>query len=252
MGVKQSKQQSNNTSSPNNTNSGESLLSDSSLAGKRYVLLGNTSSGKTTICEMIQNALCAESQENYYRVDNNVISRIIIEQILYSMKEEDKYIISDHIPGLNTADFNNQTLLTLWNDDNFRSIYYSNIDHMNLYENVEIFVENMKNQVDFKPYIYIKGGSSGIIEYDIQLNSGRERLQFVTAGGKVYERKKWRYCLENVSVLVYVVSLSEFNQTCYGDDHINRMDESLKLFNELMSYQLFQNKIGRASCRERV
>ena len=41
--------------------------------------------------------------------------------------------------------------------------------------------------------------------------------------------------------MIFVVSLSEFDQTCYEDDITNRMTESLELFSETVNNSYFQN-----------
>ena len=229
------------SSSPSNNHSNN--LANDDVEEKRFVLLGNTSSGKTTICEMIRYenrkkehfTSIDKTSDSFYHVDTNTISRIIIQQILYSSSSSSsdrtvEFIINEKVPNGN---FDDHALVALWNDDRFRKIYRTNQDTLNLFENVDIFVSKIKNRERFIPDIYIKGGSSGIIDYSVIFN--KNRLTFVTAGGKIHERRKWRYCLENqVSVLIYVVSLSEFNQTCYGDEKVNRMDESLKLYKELI------------------
>jgi guanine nucleotide-binding protein G(i) subunit alpha len=42
--------------------------------------------------------------------------------------------------------------------------------------------------------------------------------------------------------MIFVASLSEFNQRCYEDDVTNRMLESLELFDELVNGDYFKDK----------
>jgi len=37
------------------------------------------------------------------------------------------------------------------------------------------------------------------------------------------ERKKWIHCFENVTALVFLVALSEYDQMLYEDESVNRM-----------------------------
>ncbi|EFC47026.1 predicted protein, partial [Naegleria gruberi] len=46
---------------------------------------------------------------------------------------------------------------------------------------------------------------------------------------------KWIYCFEDVHTVIYMVSLSEFNQFLFEDNITNRMEESLSLFSEVMN-----------------
>ncbi|SAL99838.1 hypothetical protein [Absidia glauca] len=49
-------------------------------------------------------------------------------------------------------------------------------------------------------------------------------------GGQRSERKKWIHCFENVTALLFMVALSEFDQVLFEDASINRLSESLSLF----------------------
>jgi guanine nucleotide-binding protein subunit alpha len=74
----------------------------------------------------------------------------------------------------------------------------------------------------------------------------------VDVGGQRSERKKWIQCFDNVTAggcpfpppphcpVLFVISLSEFNQVLYEDANTNRMEESLKLFEEILSCIFFQ------------
>jgi guanine nucleotide-binding protein G(i) subunit alpha len=46
--------------------------------------------------------------------------------------------------------------------------------------------------------------------------------------------------LTGKSGIIYVASLSEYNQKCYEDDMTNRMLESLEVFEELLNSELFK------------
>jgi hypothetical protein len=52
-------------------------------------------------------------------------------------------------------------------------------------------------------------------------------------GGQRNERKKWIHCFENVTAVLFVAALSEYNQVLYEDETQNRLIESLILFDEI-------------------
>ena len=47
------------------------------------------------------------------------------------------------------------------------------------------------------------------------------------------------HCFQGVTALIFVASLSEYDQRCYEDDTTNRMEESLLLFNEICNSRWF-------------
>ncbi|CAO3634218.1 unnamed protein product [Cunninghamella blakesleeana] len=52
----------------------------------------------------------------------------------------------------------------------------------------------------------------------------------VDVGGQRSERKKWIHCFENVTVVIYMVAISEYNQVLFEDASVNRLKESIDLF----------------------
>lgn len=66
-------------------------------------------------------------------------------------------------------------------------------------------------------------------------------LQFVLVdvGGQRNERKKWIHCFEGVTAVIFCCALSEYDQKLFEDEGINRMTESLALFDEICNSQWF-------------
>jgi len=73
--------------------------------------------------------------------------------------------------------------------------------------------------------------TTGIIETEFFVDGTKFIL--VDVGGQRSERKKWMYCFEDVTAVLFVVALSGFDLTLYEDRKTNRMHESLKLFHEI-------------------
>lgn len=64
--------------------------------------------------------------------------------------------------------------------------------------------------------------TTGITETSFRVGELRYRLFDV--GGQRSERKKWIHCFENVTALVFLVSLSEYDQMLYEDESVVRVD----------------------------
>ncbi|BGP52435.1 guanine nucleotide-binding protein subunit alpha [Rhodotorula kratochvilovae] len=94
--------------------------------------------------------------------------------------------------------------------------------------------------------------STGIVEERFDVGGGR-RLLVVDVGGQRSERKKWIHCFENVNILLFVVAISEYDQALFEDERVNRLDESLQLWETIAgsrwfsksSFVLFLNKRDR-------
>lgn len=57
--------------------------------------------------------------------------------------------------------------------------------------------------------------TTGITETEFKV--GELTYKLFDVGGQRSERKKWIHCFENVSALVFLVSLSEYDQVLYED-----------------------------------
>ncbi|KAF8069835.1 heterotrimeric G-protein alpha subunit, GPA1-like protein [Lyophyllum atratum] len=53
------------------------------------------------------------------------------------------------------------------------------------------------------------------------------------------ERRKWINCFENVDVVVFLVSLSEYDQMLWEEENVNRMQEALTLFESICNTKWF-------------
>ncbi|XP_066513995.1 guanine nucleotide-binding protein subunit alpha-14-like [Hoplias malabaricus] len=81
--------------------------------------------------------------------------------------------------------------------------------------------------------------TTGIIEYPFNLSSVIFRM--VDVGGQRSERRKWIHCFENVTSIIFLVALSEYDQVLLENAAENRMDESKALFKTIITYTWFQN-----------
>ncbi|XP_052446109.1 guanine nucleotide-binding protein subunit alpha-14-like [Carassius gibelio] len=80
--------------------------------------------------------------------------------------------------------------------------------------------------------------TTGIIEYIFDLQTVMFRM--VDVGGQKSERRKWIHCFENVTSIIFLVALSEYDQVLYECANENRMEESKALFKTIISYPWFQ------------
>ncbi|XP_075758651.1 guanine nucleotide-binding protein subunit alpha-15 isoform X1 [Pelodiscus sinensis] len=81
--------------------------------------------------------------------------------------------------------------------------------------------------------------TTGISEYCFSMQE--MILRIVDVGGQKSERKKWLHCFEHVIALIYLASLSEYDQYLVENSEENRMRESLALFRTILELPWFQN-----------
>ncbi|KDR09594.1 guanine nucleotide-binding protein G(q) subunit alpha-like [Zootermopsis nevadensis] len=80
--------------------------------------------------------------------------------------------------------------------------------------------------------------TSGINEYSFNLEKVSFRI--VDVGGQRRERKKWIHCFENVTSIIFITALSEYDQCLFEDEGENRLEESMALFQVTIMSRWFQ------------
>lgn len=79
--------------------------------------------------------------------------------------------------------------------------------------------------------------TTGIIETKFRYRGLLFRLFDV--GGQRSERSKWIHCFDGVTAIIFCVALSGYDLTLYEDEKVNRIQESMKLFESICNNKLF-------------
>lgn len=81
--------------------------------------------------------------------------------------------------------------------------------------------------------------TTGITENTFHVKNNT--LKVLDAGGQRSERKKWIHFFQNIDAIVFVFAVSEYDQMLYEDGRVNRIEESLALFDALCNSPWFVN-----------
>jgi len=68
---------------------------------------------------------------------------------------------------------------------------------------------------------------------------GELTYRMLDVGGQRSERKKWIHCFENVTAILFLVAISEYDQNLIEDETVNRMQEALTLFDSICNSRWF-------------
>ena len=80
--------------------------------------------------------------------------------------------------------------------------------------------------------------TTGIVQSDFKIKS--MDFAMFDVGGQRNERRKWIHCFDNVDAVVFVAALSEFDQVLFEDETMNRLDEALDLFAQIVNSKWFK------------
>ncbi|KAI5956324.1 GPA1 [Candida jiufengensis] len=81
--------------------------------------------------------------------------------------------------------------------------------------------------------------TTGITETNFTINSFQFKV--LDAGGQRSERKKWIHCFDDITAVLFVLAINEYDQMLFEDERVNRMHESIILFDQLCNSTWFSN-----------
>lgn len=130
----------------------------------------------------------------------------------------------------------------IWSDTGVKECFKRSRDYQ-LNDSAEYYL-NALDRISSPSYIPLvqdvlrtRVKTTGIIE----INFSRRGLNFKVfdIGGQRSERKKWIHCFEGVTAILFLVAMSEYDLTLIEDQEMNRMTESLKLFDSICNNKWF-------------
>lgn len=137
-----------------------------------------------------------------------------------------------------------QHITNLWSDPGIKETYKHRIKFQILesspyfFANVERIAEPdyMPNEQDI---LRCRVRTTGIKETDFEIDG--TKFKMVDVGGQKNERKKWIHCFEDVTAVIFVAALSEYDQVLFEDELENRMVDALRLFDEICNLEWFKS-----------
>ncbi|KAL1251257.1 hypothetical protein QQF64_019053, partial [Cirrhinus molitorella] len=131
----------------------------------------------------------------------------------------------------------------LWADKGFKMCYSRRREYQ-LLDSTKYFIDNLDRIAgeDYIPshqdVLQVRFPTTGITDHCFTLE--KMTLRFVDVGGQRGLRRKWIHYFENVMALIFLASLSEYDQLLENNKE-NRMKESLTLFYNIIHSPWFAN-----------
>jgi len=120
-----------------------------------------------------------------------------------------------------------------WDDEGLQ-MTWDRRSELQVQDSLGYFIANLE-RISAPKYIpnkddvlHVRTITTGIVEENMTFE--KRIFHIVDVGGQRSERRKWITCFEDVTGLIFVVSLIAYNQVLFEDESTNRMEESLKLF----------------------
>lgn len=222
----------------------------------KLLLLGAGESGKSTLFKQ----MITIYGKGYPESERKTFAPIIFNNIITSMKtllqqtanhgpvtgqnEAAKQQIDD-LKGDEEIDKNlAATIAALWADPGVQATYDKRATFQ-LTDSAKYFFDKL-DKIGEPGYIPTEQDvlrsrvrTTGIVENAFEIDGNQFKMFDV--GGQRNERKKWIHCFENVTAVLFVAAISEYDQVLYEDENTNRMVEALNLFEEICNSRWFRD-----------
>mmetsp|Transcript_4930 Transcript_4930/g.5699 ORF Transcript_4930/g.5699 Transcript_4930/m.5699 type:complete len:390 (+) Transcript_4930:363-1532(+) len=136
-----------------------------------------------------------------------------------------------------------EALKALWDDELITTTWEKYRNLIQVQDALPWFMANIDRifEPDYVPtkddWLRVRVRSSGILEERFTVDGVNFNIWDV--GGQRNERRKWIHCFDNVSAVIFVVAINEYDQRLYEDETVNRMEESLTLFRKYVNHDAF-------------
>nr|BAW81375.1 long photoreceptor transducin-alpha subunit [Lethenteron camtschaticum] len=227
----------------------------------KLLLLGAGESGKSTIVKQMKiihkngysEAECLEFRAIIYSNTLQSILAIVRAMETFSIDYGDTERAADGRQLFNLADSLEEgsmpnelaaIIIRLWKDTGVQASF-DRASEYQLNDSASYYLNDLDRLMDpgYLPneqdVLRSRVKTTGIIEDSFCFKDLQFRMFDV--GGQRSERKKWIHCFEGVTCIIFCGALSAYDMVLVEDDEVNRMHESLHLFNSICNHRYFND-----------
>eukprot|EP00158_Paraphelidium_tribonemae_P003071 Partr_v1_DN25876_c1_g1_i2_m2864 putative Guanine nucleotide binding protein (G protein) alpha len=226
----------------------------------KMLLLGAGESGKSTILKQMQ----LIHGSGYSSSDRESFKEIVFSNVAQSMKvileamevlkialvneasAKQAAVIKELPPQLEGTETLPKEIAdavrALWADAGVKEAFGRKKEYQ-LNDSAKYYFENIDriSQPGYSPtdqdILFSRVKTTGITETTFKIDQLLYRMFDV--GGQRSERKKWIHCFENVTAVIFMAAISEYDQVLIEDETVNRIQEALGLFDSICNSKWF-------------
>jgi len=134
-------------------------------------------------------------------------------------------------------------LTALWGHASIKGIFERRSEYQ-LNDSAQYYFEQMETiaAADYVPteqdVLRSRVRTTGIVQSDFTIKS--MHFSMFDVGGQRNERRKWIHAFDDVDAVIFVAALSEYDQVLFEDESMNRMDEAIQLFDQIVNSKWFK------------
>lgn len=148
-----------------------------------------------------------------------------------------------------------EMLVSLWNDEGIRETWEKHQSDIQAQNSLEYFMDHAERvlrpefEVKEEDWLRARLRTTGILSEEFTIS--KVKFNVYDVGGQRNERRKWIQVFSNVTSVIFVSAINEYDEVLFEDTNVNRLVESLNLFEEMVNHEefvdagmiLFLNKI---------
>ncbi|CEP15179.1 hypothetical protein [Parasitella parasitica] len=226
----------------------------------KLLLLGAGESGKSTILKQMKlihdGGFTQEEKEAYKEIifSNSIQSMYVLLEAMdtlgISLSDASNQMSFDYImnqcqktdyPSMSPESV--RAIKLLWQDIGIQAAY-ARRNEFQLNDSASYYFDSIERigEPDYFPtdqdVLRSRVKTTGIAESKFMFGTLTYRMFDV--GGQRSERKKWIHCFEDVTAIIFLVAISEYDQVLIEDESVNRMQEALTLFDSICNSRWFE------------
>jgi len=225
----------------------------------KILTLGAGECGKSTIWRQLKLIYCGGFTEEERCAMKQVVKVNLIsdiKELIEALKRSGQSVaaeLSNSIEAVSGLELNDDELIPeiaeeisrIWKDP-IMQVTYKEANSIGIGDNASYFLDKVTQiaEPDYLPsdedLLKSRIRTTGIANLDFLINDLKTKLFDV--GGQKGERARWQRCFKGVDFLLFVVSLSDFDQCMFEDESIRRTDDSKELFGQIANNQIFEDK----------
>ncbi|KAG9303115.1 hypothetical protein G9A89_005073 [Geosiphon pyriformis] len=135
----------------------------------------------------------------------------------------------------------------LWNDAAIQKCF-ENASDIGLQDSAKYFLDNVGRfaKIDYIPtdddILQARVRTIGVTEHEFKVKgSDPENFRIYDVGGHRSQRQYWAPYFDDVNAIIFMAAVSAFDQMLEEDSTINRIRDSLQLFDTICNHPLFLN-----------
>ena len=175
--------------------------------------------------------LCAETKNmGYYDADV-----VVKDKLEFMLALNDQCEINEEVGGAIKALWADPGVLKIWK----RRSEFQIVESVKYYFNEIDRIMKEDYVATQQDMLLARVRTSGIVTEKYVIDG--VDFEMYDVGGQRNERKKWIHCFEDVTAVIFVAALSEYDQALFEDTSSNRMTEAITLFGDICNNAVFQS-----------